>query len=121
MRNWPLVSMTVFLGCAFNPLEPVPCKQPVPAVVRVCGHGAFGEIALPRKFLGEVSFGRTTGCGPRTYCEVRQPVPCLAGPLRRTLTRWSLSLVNSLSLRWSVPADMALSEKSPYLGSSWVR
>jgi hypothetical protein len=25
-------------------------------------------------------------------CEVRQPVPCLAGPLRRTLTRWSLSL-----------------------------
>ena len=75
VRNWPLVSMTVFLGCAFNPLEPVPCKQPVPAVVRVCGHGAFGEIALPRKFLGEVSFGRTTGCGPRTYCEVGQPVP----------------------------------------------
>ena len=33
----------------------------------------------------------------------------------------SLSLVRSLSLRWSVSADMALSEKSPYLGSAWVR
>ena len=29
--------------------------------------------------------------------------------------------MRSLSLRWSVSADMALSEKSPYLGSAWVR
>jgi len=57
-------------------------------VVRVCGHGAFGEIALPRKCLGEVGFGRTTGCGPRTSREVGQPVPVpcrylsLVGPAR---------------------------------------
>ena len=42
-----------------------------------------------------------------------EPVPCEQPS--------SLSLVNGLSLRWSVSADMALSEKSPYLGSAWVR
>ena len=29
--------------------------------------------------------------------------------------------MRSLSLRWSVSAEVALSEKSPYLGSAWVR
>ena len=40
---WWSVSAVVRLGCA---------------VVRVCGRGAFGEIALSRKCVGEVFFWR---------------------------------------------------------------
>ena len=32
------------------------CSGPISAAVHVCGRGAFGEIALPRKRLGEVEF-----------------------------------------------------------------
>ena len=34
------------------------CGSPISAEVRVCGHGAFGEIALPRRCLGEVGVFR---------------------------------------------------------------
>ena len=38
-----------------------PVRWSVSAVVCVCGRGAFGEIALPRRCLGEVGFSVTPG------------------------------------------------------------
>ena len=38
-----------------------PVRWSVSAVVCVCGRGAFGEIALPRRCLGKVGFSATPG------------------------------------------------------------
>ena len=117
---------------------------PISKAVRVCGRGAFGEIALPRKCLGEVgshhsSVPAAAGSG---WSEPWRRSPSPLAHRAKALPRQSLLserrsgsaelvfgpqrppedlLGRDPSLKRSVSADAALSEKSPYLGSAWVR
>ena len=51
--------LPVVIACHGEFRISVPFGGPISAVVCVCGRGAFGEIALPRRCLGEVSFAAT--------------------------------------------------------------
>ena len=54
MSGLSLVSSLPLVSSLVSSLSLVSTERSVSAAVRLCGRGAFGEIALPRRCLGEV-------------------------------------------------------------------
>jgi hypothetical protein len=73
-----------FLGRDRSPSGPV-CGGAISAAVRVCRRGAFGEIAPPRRYLGEVGFSATRRPPEDLLGRDRSP----SGPVLRRSTRLS--------------------------------
>ena len=102
-----------------------PVQRSVTAAVRVCRRGAFGEIALPRRRLWvRRGFGHPDVVrGPPWWGTISERSGAAVLPVEIACHgegRISV-LFSGPSLRRSVSADVALSEKSPYLGGVWVR